>query len=303
MMQKEFMGGSHIMKRIKILTDSHSGISIEEATKLDIGIILMPFTINGVAYLEGQDITSDEFYEKLREGVDVSTSLPEPGSLIEAFDKYLSDYDEIVYIPISSGLSGSCNSAMIVASYDEYAGRVFVVDNGRVSTPLHRSVLDAIELVNEGYSGEEIKDILEKNRQNMAIYVALDNMEYLKRGGRVSATASLLANALNIKPVLYFDTGLLSVVKKCRGMRKARHEMILAMKHDLETRFLKWYEKGQVYLLAASSATKEVTLSWIDEIKEAFPDMEVVCDPLSMGLSCHIGPDGLGIGCSCRPER
>lgn len=292
------------MKRIKIITDSHSGIQNAEAKELDIEVIPMPFSINDEPHMEGEDGTDPEwFVQKLREGVNVNTSQATPFSIMDAFDRALKDYDEVVFIPLSSGLSGSFEMANAISMQEEYLGKVFVVDNGRVSTPLHRSILDAFELKEEGYSAKDIKRILEENKSNMAIYVAIDNVEYLKRGGRLSSTASIIVNALNIKPVIYFDTGKLNVVKKCRGMRKARREMILAMKEELETRFAKWYEKGQIYLLAASSATAEVTESWVNEIKEAFPGMDVFCEPLSIGLTCHIGPDGLGIGCSCRPER
>lgn len=291
------------MGKIKIITDSHSGIDAKEAERINVEVIPMPFSIDDTPYMEGVDIEPELFFKKLREGVNVGTSQSTPYSIIDAFDRNLAEYDEVLFIPISSGLSGSFESANAISQQEEYAGRVFVVDNGRVATPQHRSILDAIELINEGYSAKEIKKILEDSKQNMAIYVAIDNVEYLKRGGRISATTSLIVNALNIKPVMYFDTGLLSVAKKAHGMKKARKEMIQAMKHDLETRFAKWYEKGEVYLMAASSATAEVTAGWVEEIKAAFPGMEVMCDPLSMGLSCHIGPDGLGIGCSCRPER
>ncbi len=178
-----------------------------------------------------------------------------------------------------------------------------MVDNGRVSTPLHRSVLDALELIDEGYSPQEIKEILEEARDKMVIYVGVETLVHLKNGGRISPAAATLGTVLNIKPVLKFDVGTLDTFKKCRGFANARKVMIEAMRHDLETTFREWYEKGEVYLLAASSSAKEVTKEWIAEIADAFPGMEVMCDDLSLGVSCHIGQSGLGIGCSCRPRR
>ena len=187
------------------------------------------------------------------------------------------------------------------ATGGEFAGKVFVVDNGRVATPMHRSVLDAVEMTEKGYSAAEIKKILEETREKMTIYIGLSTLEYLKKGGRVSSVTALAADVLNIKPVMHFSTGTLDTYQKCRGMKKARKVMIDAMKHELETNFREEYEAGNVYLMAASSSTDEVTAEWMAQIKESFPGMDVMCDKLSFGLSCHIGPDGLGIGCTCKP--
>ena len=213
----------------------------------------------------------------------------------------LKEYEEIVYIPLSSALSGSCMAATAMANEDEFAGKVFVVDNGRVATPMHRSVLDAVEMTEKGYSAAEIKKILEETREKMTIYIGLSTLEYLKKGGRVSSVTALAADVLNIKPVMHFSTGTLDTYQKCRGMKKSRKVMIDAMKHELETNFREEYAAGKVYLMAASSSTDEVTEEWVNQIKESFPGMEVMCDKLSFGLSCHIGPDGLGIGCTCKP--
>jgi len=213
----------------------------------------------------------------------------------------LEEYEEIVYIPLSSGLSGSCMSAQAMANEEKFAGKVFVVDNGRVATPMHRSVLDAVEMVEKGYSGAEIKKILEETREKMIIYIGLSTLEYLKKGGRISSMTALAANVLNIKPVMRFGTGKLDTYQKCRGMKKSCKVMIDAMKEELETNFREEYKAGKVYLMAASSSTDEVTEEWVEQIKESFPGMEVMCDKLSFGLSCHIGPDGLGIGCTCKP--
>ena len=289
------------MKKIGIMADSHSGILKQEAEELDIHVLPMPFYLNGELFQEDLDFSRAGFYENLREGADVSTSQPSPSEVMEMWDEMLKIYEQIVYIPLSSGLSGSCMTAAALSRESKYENKVFVVDNGRVSTPLHRSVLDAIELVEKGYSASQVKDILEVSRDKMVIYVGLSTLEYLKRGGRIKSSAVLAANLLNIKPVMKFGTGKLDVFQKCRGMKKSRKAMIDAMHTELETTFKEEYAAGKVYLMAASSSTEEVTADWVAQIKESFPGMEVMCDDLSLGLSCHIGPDGLGIGCSCMP--
>lgn len=291
------------MKKIGVITDSHSGITQKQAQELGIMVLPMPFYFDDACYYEDITLSREDFFEKLDSGITVVTSQPSPADVMKLWDEGLKRYEQIVYIPISSGLSGSCASALSLAQEEPYSGNVFVVDNGRVSTPLHRSVLDALELIEEGYSAPEIKDILEESRDKMVIYVSVETLEHLKRGGRISPATAALGTVLNIKPVLKFDVGTLDTFKKCRGTSKARKVMIEAMKQDLETTFREWYEKGEVYLLAASSSSKEVTNEWVQEIKEAFPGMEVMCDDLSLGVSCHIGQGGLGIGCSCRPRR
>ena len=218
------------------------------------------------------------------------------------WDEALEVWDEILYLPLSSGLSGSCATAKMLSLEERYAGRVFVVDNGRISTPLHRSVLDALELVEEGYEAVEIQGILEKNRNGHVIFITVDNLEYLKKGGRISRSTAALGTILKIKPILKLDVGTLDAYKKCRGFKKARREMLEAVKTEMETTF-GGYKKEEIYLMAASSADEAATREWVEEIREFFPDKEVMCDPLSLGVSCHIGENGLGIGCSCRPRR
>lgn len=290
------------MKKTGIMTDSHSGILQSEADQLGIAILPMPFYIDEKLYREGVDISREEFYDMLRKGANVATSQPSPDSVMNMWNVMLQEYEELVYIPISSGLSGSCMTAQALAQEEPYAGKVFVVDNGRVSTPMHRSVLDAVELVQKGYSAQKIKDILEKHRKQMVIYVGLSTVEYLKKGGRISSVAALAADVLKIKPVMKFGVGKLDVYQKCRGMKNARKAMIDAVKKEFETDFKEAYETGKVYLMAASSATAEVTREWIQQIKENFPGLDVMCDNLSLGLSCHIGPDGLGIACCNKIE-
>jgi len=291
------------MKSIKIITDSHSSITQKQARELGITVLPMPFYIDGICYYEDITLSRETFFEKLASGAKVTTSQPSPAEVLRLWDEALKECDEVLYIPISSGLSGSCMTASALAQEEPYEGRVFVVDNGRVSTPLHRSVLDALELIREGYSAAQIKQILEEARDKMVIYVAVDTLTHLKNGGRISAASAMLGTVLNIKPVLKFDVGILDVYKKCRGFLMAKKVMIESMRRDLETTFKTWYEKGEVSLLAASSSTAEITQAWVAEIKAAFPGMDVMCDNLSLGVSCHIGEGGLGIGCSCRPKR
>lgn len=289
-------------KTIGLVTDSHSGIMQEEAERLGIWILPMPFYFDDECYYENVNITREDFFKKIQAGSNVTTSQPSPMSVQDIWDEALEEYEQILYIPISSGISGSYMTAAAMAEEEPYEGKVFVVDNGRVATPLHRSVLDALELIRQGYPAEEIRRKLEASRAQMVIYVGVDTMEFLKRGGRVNSTAALLGTLLNIKPVLKFDVGALDVFQKCRGANKMRRCMIEAMRRDLETTFKESYEKGEVSLLAASSADEETTGQWIEEIQAAFPGMEVMCDNLSLGVSCHIGPGGLGIGCSCKPH-
>ena len=215
----------------------------------------------------------------------------------------LNEHEAVVYIPLTSGLSGACGTAQMLAQEDEFEGKVFVVDNGRVSTPLHRSVLDALELAEEGYSAGDIKQMLEAARDDMVVYIAVETLEYLKKGGRVSAATAAIGTILNIKPILKLTTGLLESHKNCRGMKKARKEMIELIRQDLNETFREQYENNEVYLLAATSAEESVSQDWVKEIQESFPNLPVMHDPLTFGLTCHIGPGGLGIGISCKPKK
>ena len=291
------------MKPIGLATDSHSGIIPEEAAKLGIKVVPMPFYVEDECFYEEVSITREKFFEYLNGGKKVTTSQPSPEAVMELWREGLKEYEKLIYMPMSSGLSGSCNTAIMLAQDEEFEGRVLVVDNGRVSTPLHRSILDALEMIEEGLSAERIKEVLEESRSQMIIYLGVETLEFLKKGGRVTPATAAIGTLLNIKPVLKFDVGVLESYKKCRGMKKARRDMLEAMKHNLETNFREEYENGDVYMLAASSADEATTQAWVEEIQEFFPGMEVLCDKLSLGLSCHTGEGALGIGCSCRPKR
>lgn len=290
-----------MMKKTGILTDSHSGITQEEAKKLGIYVLPMPFYINDQCHYEGKDISREEFIELLKNDENVSTSQPSPEAVMNLWDEILKEYEELVYIPISSGLSGSCSTAMAMAQNDDYKGKVFVVDNGRVSTPMKQSVLDAIELLNEGCSAKEIKNRLEDAKGKMGIFVAVDDLKYLKKGGRISSSVALVGGMLKVKPILKFDIGTLDSFKNCRGLIKAKTVMIEEVKRIVTTDYAEDFEKGNVHILAASSADEEETKKWVNEIQEAFPGIKVLWDYLPMGITCHIGPGGLGIGYSVRP--
>ena len=290
-----------MMKKTGILTDSHSGITQEEAKKLGIYVLPMPFYINDQCHYEGKDISREEFIELLKNDENVSTSQPSPEAVMNLWDEILKEDEELVYIPISSGLSGSCSTAMAMAQNDDYEGKVFVVDNGRVSTPMKQSVLDAIELLNEGCSAKEIKNRLEDAKGKMGIFVAVDDLKYLKKGGRISSSVALVGGMLKVKPILKFDIGTLDSFKNCRGLIKAKTVMIEEVKRIVTTDYAEDFEKGNVHILAASSADEEETKKWVNEIQEAFPGIKVLWDYLPMGITCHIGPGGLGIGYSVRP--
>lgn len=291
------------MKPTGIVTDSHSSISQKEAEELGIYVLPMPFYIDGQIHYEDIDLSREEFFQKLDSGADISTSQPSPADVMQLWDKALEEYQQILYMPISSGLSGSCATAMALAQDAPYEGRVFVVDHGRVSTPLHRMILDCLELISEGCPAPQIKEIMEESRDKMVIYIGVDTLEHLKKGGRVTPAAALLGSVLNIKPVLKLDVGILEPFKKCRGLAKAKKTMLEAIACDIETRFKEEKDRGELHLLAASSSSKEDTDQWVAEIREAFPGMEILCDDLSLGVSCHVGYGGLGIGCSCKPKR
>ena len=290
------------MKSIGIITDSHSGITQEEAKQLGIWVLPMPFYIDGECYLEGINLTREEFFEKLEGGSAIATSQPSPADVCDVWDWALKEFEKVLYLPLSSGLSGSCETAMALARDEQYEGKILVVDHGQLSTPLHQMVFDTLELIEKGYSAEQIKEILESGKDRMMIYIGVETLEYLKRGGRVTPAAAAIGSVLNIKPVLKLETGKLDSFKKCRGFSKVKKTMIEAMKQEMDTRFADALADGQLRLLAASSADKEETENWVKEIEDAFPGMKVFCDPLSLGVSCHTGAGALGIGCSVAPE-
>ena len=291
------------MNKIGIITDSHSGITPEKARELGVTVLPMPFYCEEQCYYEGISITREEFFDKLRAGKTVSTSQAVLGDIIETWEKSLEIYDEILYIPLSSGLSGSCSTGQALAQDEAFEGKVYVVDNGRISVPLYCSVLDALELIEEGYGAAQIKEILENEKENNIIYLAVETLENLKKGGRITPATAAVGAVLNIKPVMKFSTGKLDAYKKCRGMKKAKREMLDAMKANLENNYKEYVESGNIYLMAATSADQETTGKWVEEIQEYFPGQEIISAPLTMGISCHVGEGALGIACACKPKR
>ena len=291
------------MKLIGIATDSHSGITPAMAADMGIMVLPMPFYVDEECYYEEVSITRTEFFEQLNADKKVSTSQPSPEAVMEFWREGLKEYEKIVYIPMSSGLSGSCGTAMMLAQDDEFEEKVIVVDNGRVSTPLVRAIMDAQEMVEEGLSAQKIKEVLEAEKDKMSIYIAVETLEFLQKGGRISATTAALGTVLNIKPILKLGVGVLDTYKKSRGMKKAKKEMLEAIQNDLEVTFKEYYDKGEAYLLVATSADEETTNAWIEEVKEAFPGMDVLAGNLSLGICCHTGEGALGVGISCRPKR
>jgi len=286
--------------KIGIVTDSNSGILPDEAQKLGIWVLPMPFYIDGSCYYENVDLTRADFFAKLAAGAEIATSSPAPLAIAEIWEAALAECDQILHMPMSSGLSSSCEIAMALAREEAFAGRVWVVDNGRVATPLHRSILDALELLERGLSAAEVQRILHEHRPNMTIYIVLDELKHLVRGGRISSAAAVLGSILNMKPVMQFDVGKLNVYNKCRGKKRARRIMIEAMQADLQGKFKRQWEAGDVHILAAGSADAAETADWLAQIREAFPGQPVMYDDLPLSLCAHIGQGGLGIGCSCR---
>lgn len=284
-----------LIMRIAIMTDENSGIPMEEAQARGIFMMKMPFFVNGELRFHGKDMTFEQFYQYLDEGAEVSTSQPSPGDVIDMWNKILADgYDEIVYIPMSSGLSESCNSAKVFA--EEFDGKVHVVDNHRISITMEQSVYDAVIYAEQGMSAKEIKERLEKEAYDASIYIAVDTLSYLKKGGRVTAAAAAIGTVLNLKPVLTIQGEKLDAYAKERGMKKARHVMIDAMKKDLEKRFAKLDESGEYKISISYSHVDDETLqSWIDEVREAFPGRSIGVRPLSLSIACHIGPGALAV--------
>ena len=291
------------MKRTGIATDSHSGITPAMAADMGVMVLPMPFYVDEECYYEEVSITRAEFFEQLNADKKVSTSQPSPEAVMEFWREGLKEYEQIVYIPMSSGLSGSCGTAMMLAQDEEFEGKVIVVDNGRVSTPLVRAIMDAQEMIEEGLSAEKIKEILEAEKDKMSIYIAVETLEFLQKGGRISAATAAVGTVLNIKPILKLGVGILETYKKSRGMKKAKAEMLDAIRNDLEVTFKEYHDKGEAYLLVATSADEETTKVWIEEVKEAFPGMDVLAGNLSLGICCHTGEGALGVGISCRPRR
>ena len=282
------------MSKVAIITDSNSGITQAEGEKLGIKVVPMPFTIAGTDYLEDINLTQEEFYTKLSSDEEVSTSQPSPGNLMDLWDEVLKEYDEIVYIPMSSGLSSSCASATSLSQDDDYEGKVFVVNNQRISVTMRNSVLDAIRLAGEGKTGAQIKEILEADKFNSSIYIMLDTLYYLKKGGRITPAAAALGTILRIKPVLQIQGEKLDSFAKARTISQGQKIMLNAIKDDAEKRF-GGLNPQNVRIDAAFTQDVERANEWKQMIEETFPGFDVHMDPLSLSVSCHIGPGALAV--------
>ena len=285
------------MGNVAIVTDSNSGISQAEGKELGIYVIPMPFLVDGKLYFEDVDMNKEQFYHFLENDADLSTSQPSPGDVMDLWDKLLKEYDEIVHIPMSSGLSASCSTAMGLAR--DYDGKVQVVDNQRISVTMQQSVMDAKHLVVAGKSAAQIKEILEKEALESSIYLMVDTLKYLKKGGRITPSAALLGSALNLKPILQIQGDKLDAYKKVRGVKAAKKNMLEAMKKDVEGRFSDYVTKGQLKLHVAYTTDEETARQWKEEVQSVFPDIAISrMDPLSFSVTCHTGPGVLAIAAS-----
>ena len=286
-------------KRIAIVTDSNSGITQQQGKEMGITVLPMPFYINEQLFLEDITLTQEEFYKRLEEGADISTSQPSPADVMELWETLLQSYEEVVHIPMSCGLSNSCQTAMVMAK--EFKGRVHVVDNQRISVTQRQSVLDAVTLAEAGKNGAQIKEILEKEAHESSIYITLETLKYLKKGGRITPAAAALGTVLNLKPVLQIQGQRLDAFSKARGKKQAKKIMIKAMEKDLKTRFKEYTEKDLMCLEAAYAGNEEEAQAWKKELEKNF-GVEVFMAPLSLSVACHIGQGALAVAAAKKVE-
>ena len=282
--------------KIAVVTDSNSGITQSDAKEIGVFVLPMPFMINGDTFYEDIDLSQEEFYRMLENGGDISTSQPSPEAVMNLWDEVLKEYDELVHIPMSSGLSGSCQSAMMLA--EEYDGRVQVVNNQRISVTQRQSCLDAKLLIERGMNAREIKDFLEADKFNSSIYIMLDTLYYLKKGGRITPAAAAIGTMLRLKPVLQIQGEKLDAFAKARTTTQGKSIMINAIKNDIENRFGGMTEEKGIWLQIAHTHNESEALILKQELQEAFPGYDIHIDPLSLSVACHIGPGALAVACS-----
>ena len=276
------------MSKIAIATDSNSGITQAQGKELGIFVLPMPFYINDELFLEDITLSQEQFYQRLEEGADVKTTQPSPGDVTDLWDKILQDYDQIVYIPMSSGLSSSCETAMMLAQ--DYEGKVFVVNNQRISVTQRQSVLDAKAMAQTGKSAQEIHDYLERTKFDSDIYITVDTLKYLKKGGRCTPAAAALGAVLGIKPVLRIKGEKLDSFAKVRGWKAAKKSMIDAIRHTMDTDFAGLSGPEQLHIAAAYTGDRAAAEEWLKELEATFPGYPIHMDPLSLSVACHIGP-------------
>ena len=288
--------------KIAVVTDSNSGITQIQAKEMGITVLPMPFMIDGETYYEDITLTQEQFYRKLKDNSDISTSQPTPDSIMKMWDELLKEYDQIVHIPMSSGLSGSCSTAMMLAGEDEYEGKVFVVDNRRISVTQYQSVKDAQMLAAMGMDGAQIKKRLEETAADSVIFITVDTLKYLKKGGRITPAAAALGTLLRIKPVLIILGEKLDSFAKARTMKQAKTMMMNAIQKELDERL---HDSGckDCHLAIAHTDNEEAALEFQKEVKERFPDADVYMAPLSLSIACHIGPGSLAVTATRKMEE
>lgn len=285
--------------KIAIVTDSNSGITQKEGKEWGISIVPMPFMINGTTYFEDIDLSQEQFYAMLKEGAEISTSQPSPASVTDLWDSLLKEYDEIVHIPMSSGLSSSCQTASMLS--EDYGGKVQVVNNQRISVTQRQSVLDGMKLAERGLTAAQIKEKLEEVKFESSIYIMVDTLKYLKKGGRITPAAAALGTLLKIKPVLQIQGEKLDAFAKVRTLKQAKSTMLTAMQKDFESRFDSPDGK-KLNIEVAHTQNGEAAEEFRDELLERYPGSDIVIAPLSLSISCHIGPGSLAIACSKKME-
>jgi len=288
--------------KIAVVTDSNSGITQAQAKEMGITVLPMPFMIDGETYYEDITLTQEQFYQRLKDNSDISTSQPTPDSIMKLWDELLKEYDQIVHIPMSAGLSGSCATAMMLAGEDEYEGNVFVVDNHRISVTQYQSVKDAMMLADMGMDGAQIKKCLEETAADSVIFVTVDTLKYLKKGGRITPAAAALGTLLRIKPVLIILGEKLDSFAKARTMKQAKTLMMNAIQKELDER-LHDSECKDCHLAIAHSDNEEAALEFKKEVEERFPDADIYLAPLSLSIACHIGPGSLAVTATRKMEE
>lgn len=287
------------MGKVGILTDSNSGITQELAKQIGVELVPMPFYINGEMYLEGISLTQEEFYQRLLEDADISTSQPSPGELTDHWDRLLKEYEEIVFIPMSSGLSGTCQTALMLA--EDYDGKVQVVNNQRISITQKQSVFDAKAMADKGMTAADIKAVLEREKMESSIYITLETLKYLKKGGRITPAAAAIGTMLKLKPVLTIQGDRLDAFAKARTSSQGKTIMINAIRNDMENRF-GGADADNILLEVAYTRNEETMRQFVSELEKEFPGFDLVANPLSLSVACHIGPGALAVAC-CKKIR
>ena len=288
--------------KIAVVTDSNSGITQAQAKEMGVAVLPMPFMIDGETYYEDITLTREQFYQRLKDNADIATSQPTPDSILKMWDKLLKEYDQIIHIPMSSGLSGSCSTAMMLAGEDEYEGKVFVVDNRRISVTQYQSVKDAQTLAAMGMDGTQIKKRLEETAADSVIFITVDTLKYLKKGGRITPAAAALGTLLKIKPVLIILGEKLDSFAKARTMKQAKTMMMNAIQKELDGR-LHDSECRNCHLAIAHTDNEEAALEFKKEVEERFPNADVYMAPLSLSIACHIGPGSLAVTATRKMEE